>query len=282
MSGSRAIQFTLDAYLDILCRARAAGYRIARFCDDPRPTADVPVLLLRHDLDHDLDSALRMGELEAANGIASTYFVQVACPFYNLLAPSGRRALRELVAHGHEIGLHYEPHRYVGIDTAAELRRDLALLECLSGTRITAAAQHLPLAGGTLDLDGLVAHDAYAPRFIIDPFAYVSDSLMRWREQTPLDLLSDRRSFQFLAHPECWMGHGPTIDVVLDALAARSLAQTRSQFRATRHTYAKLLERREELDRRFKLARDLPTGPSRGATGTPPTAMPGAVPGQPA
>lgn len=281
MSGSSTIAFTLDAYLDILLEARAAGYRIARFCDDPRPTADAPMLLLRHDLDHDLDSALVMGEREAANGIASTYFVQVTCPFYNLLAPSGREALRELVARGHEIGLHYEPHRYAAIDAAADLRRDLALLESLSGMPVTAAAQHLPIAGGRLDLAGIVAHDAYAPRFIRDPFAYVSDSLMRWREQTPLDVVASRRSFQFLAHPECWMGHGPTIDVVLDALAARSLAQTRSQFRATRRAYAGLLKRRQELDRRFKLARDMPTDPSRGATAAPLAGLSALPPGHP-
>ena len=44
-------------------------------------------------LDHSLSGVEQVLELEAALGVRSTWFVQVACDFYNLLSPSGREFL---------------------------------------------------------------------------------------------------------------------------------------------------------------------------------------------
>src|SRR5262245_48037883 len=135
--------FTPDGYRGILKRALDLGYRVVPFRSFEPPT-DRPVLLLRHDLDRPLRSVSTIGEIEAGLGIQSTYFVQTACEFYNLLSEENRRLLRDLGALGHEIGLHYEARRYLGADGERSLLSDLRLIEDLSGQKVRSASQHIP------------------------------------------------------------------------------------------------------------------------------------------
>jgi hypothetical protein len=58
--------------------------------------------MLRHDVDRDLDNALRMAELESCLGIRSTYYVRAV---RRVFQPT---ALRRLHSLGHEVGYHYE------------------------------------------------------------------------------------------------------------------------------------------------------------------------------
>lgn len=246
--------FSLAGYRLILERALAAGYRPTTFRDFVE-AGPGPVLLLRHDLDHDLDSALMVAEVEAAADVAATYFVQVACEFYNLLSPAGRATVRALADAGHEIGLHYVASRYAGASAERNLAADVRLLEDLSGQQVVSAAQHIPIDGGTVDLSSRIRNDAYAPRFTRGSMTYISDSLMAWRQETPHDLIAAGRSFQLLTHPECWVGHGRSMPAVLTALETAEAAEMRTRFATTLGHYATLLAERAERDRRFRETR---------------------------
>lgn len=252
--------FSRAGYRAILTRARALAYAVVPFRDFAGPGAG-PVLLLRHDLDHDLDSALVLAEIEAADGIAATYFVQVACDFYNLLAPAGRAAIRALAGMGHEIGLHYVAARYAGADADANLAADIRLLEDLSGTAVVSAAQHIPIDGGVVDLSARIRNEAYDPRFSSGAMTYISDSLMAWRQETPHDLLDAGRSFQLLTHPECWTARHRRMTDVFAALEAAETESVRGRFAATLEHYATLMRERAERDRRFREARRGPPPP---------------------
>lgn len=249
--------FSRDGYRAILTRAMGRGYAVGPFRAFVPPAPGRPVLLLRHDLDHDLESALVLAEIEAEEGIAATYFVQVACEFYNLLSPHGRAVIRRLGALGHEIGLHFAAERYAGADADSNLAADIRLLEDLGGAPVTAAAQHIPVDSGPVDLSARIRDDAYAPRFTQAPMTYLSDSLMAWRAQTPHDLIDAGRSFQLLTHPECWTGRFRRMPEAMAALEAAEIAAVRSRFAATLEHYATLLRERAERDRRFRAARGL-------------------------
>jgi hypothetical protein len=249
--------FTPAGYRAILERAQAQGYRSVPFREFEPPGAR-PVLLLRHDLDHALEPARITAEAEAALGVRATYFVQTACAFYNLLSREGRRLIRELADAGHEIGLHHEADRYTGPGGEDRLRADLRLLEDLSGQPVVSAAQHLPTCGDPVALEGLVRNDAYAARFVDPPMAYVSDSLMTWREVTPLDLIERRQSFQLLTHPETWVGgHADMRELLLD-LRDREIAALGSRYAGLVDLYATLLAEREARDARFRERRTRP------------------------
>ncbi|MEZ5666382.1 MAG: hypothetical protein R3F55_02905 [Alphaproteobacteria bacterium] len=254
--------FTQAGYRAILTAARAGGYRLLSFRDfAPAGAAAAedddagPVLLLRHDLDHDLWSAVTLAGIEAEEAATATYFVQTCCPFYNLLAPAGRAAIRAITEAGHEIGLHYEAARYAGPGGDAALAADIRLLQDLSGQPVTAAAQHIPIDGGQVDLSARIANDAYAPRFTTGRVSYISDSLMHWRQATPHDLIAAGRAFQLLTHPECWTADHRSMLDCMGALREARIAETRHLFAETLDHYATLLRERAERDRRFRADR---------------------------
>ncbi len=245
--------FTLEGYRAILRRAKALGYRIATFREFVEPTDDAPVLLLRHDLDHDLESAAIFGRLEAEEGVAATYFVQPACPFYNLLSERSRAIVRGLADEGHEVGLHYYAAHYVDKDEGeARLKVDLELVAGLSGFQVHSAAEHVPIDGVDFDIGVHVANDAYAPRFTAPPMTYISDSLMAWRQETPHDLLDRGRSFQLLTHPETWVGQHRHMGEAMAALVAANHREIDQLFGETAAYYRRLLDERAARDAAFK------------------------------
>jgi hypothetical protein len=243
--------FTPSGYRAILTRAQELGYRIVSFREFEAP-GERPVLLLRHDLDHALAPALVMAETEAGLGISATYFVQTACEFYNLLARESRSLIQRLADLRHEIGLHHEADRYAGDGGARRLLADLRLLEDLCGQPIVSAAQHLPTVDEPVDVKGFVRNEAYESRFIDPPMSYVSDSLMVWRNATPLELLERRVSFQLLTHPETWeAGHADMGEALLD-LRDREISALRARYAALTEFYSRLLQERTSRDARFR------------------------------
>ena len=248
---SETDEFTVQRYRAILERATSLEYQIVPF-RECNAVIDELTLLLRHDLDHSLGPAIIMAELEADLKISSTYFVQIACEFYNLLAPHGRSTIRRLADLGHEIGLHYEAERYLGDDGRVKLRADIRMLQDLSGQPVVSAAQHLPIDSVHVSVAPEIRNEAYEPRFTQGDLTYLSDSLMTWRQARPEELLERRQSFQFLTHPENWTEPGGCIETVLDELMRAELMQTRRRYDEVKDYYQHLLETREDRDRQFR------------------------------
>jgi hypothetical protein len=246
--------FTLAGYRNILERASSLGYRIVSFRDLELP-ANEPVLLLRHDLDRPLEAAALFGAIEAELGVTSTYFVQTACDFYNLLSKDNRRIIASLAAQGHEIGLHYESSRYLGPLGERHLLSDLRLLEDLCGQRVISASQHIPTDNEPILLAGYVKNEAYEPRFTEPPMTYISDSLMVWRQATPHGLLEAKASFQFLTHPDTWMAGYANMDDALADMMDREVEKVRARYADLTSYYRRLLRERHERDEQFRQRR---------------------------
>jgi hypothetical protein len=243
--------FTLEGYRRILDRALHIGYRVVCFRDFQGPLND-PVLLLRHDLDRPLKAAELFGNIEAELGIKSTYFVQTACDFYNLLAKDSRRIIGGLAAQGHEIGLHYQTERYLDAQGERHLSSDLRLLEDLCGQRVVSASQHMPTDSEQISLLDHIENDAYEARFMEPPMNYISDSLMVWRQATPHALLDAKVSFQFLSHPDTWMSSYANMDDALSDMLEREIEGVRARYAGLALYYRRLLQERRERDQDFR------------------------------
>lgn len=243
--------FCRASYQRLLRRALELGYRTSTFSSFEPPNSQ-PVLLLRHDLDHSLRRALPIARLEADLGVHATYFVQVACAFYNLLSSEGRAVLRELGALGHEIGLHYDATRY-GDGGLESLRFDTNLVSHIAGQACVSGSQHVPIASAPLRTRDVLLHEAYEDRFTAPPMHYISDSLLAWRQARPDDLLEQRLSFQFLTHPENWASDQrvASIEAVLEHTLEEELAALRRNTADTVVLYRNLLANRAALDRQF-------------------------------
>ena len=182
--------FDIRHYEELLEAAQAGGYRFADFSRDP----EAGDLLLRHDVDLSLEAALAVARLETEIGARATYFLMTESVFYNLASPVGARAIDELRALGHAVGLH-------ALYPRAEP----------DGRFDPVVAWHNPDPEYmSAPIDG--AANAMEPRFF-HPEHYRSDSNQRWRHGCPHETLA-RGEFewlQLLTHPEIWVYPGETM-----------------------------------------------------------------------
>lgn len=182
--------FGVVGYRRMLADLAAAGFRM-------RPTEDIGTrersVFMRHDVDCHLDGIIQFARLEREYGCRSTWFVPVTFNF-NVLHKPNSDVLRELVAFGHNIGLHYDP---LVTRTREDLRRQIRVLENASGFKVRSVTSHKP---GSIESKV----DTSDWRVPIHP-EYVSDSGRRWRDDRLMRLTHDQTSFMLLTHVEHWM-----------------------------------------------------------------------------
>jgi hypothetical protein len=215
--------FTLQGYRDLVTHLRHEGYSVVGY---ETIEADKRHLILRHDVDFCLKSALELARAENALGLAAVYFVQMRSEFYNPLTKTSQESLRKLRELGHEIGLHFDPRDGVTKNALEDLiASDAAGLSEASQGRVDAVSFHRPpqehLAGDER-LGGL--WNAYAGRFIRD-VGYCSDSRGGWRHGDPLshNAVRSGRALQLLTHPIWWTGEAGSPELRLQQFLASRL-----------------------------------------------------------
>lgn len=182
------MEFTYAAYRGLLTLLKEQGYP---FTDYHAYEQHPRCVILRHDIDNSLPQALRLAELEAEEGVKSTWFVLLRTDFYNPASAASQKALRRIRELGHEIGLHFDEMAYTGesgIGTYASssteelIAHEAGILADICGCPITTVSMHRP-SKATLEADlkipGMV--NSYGQTFFQD-FKYLSDSRRRWRE----------------------------------------------------------------------------------------------------
>lgn len=164
-------------------------------------------VILRHDIDFDIDAALKMAEMECQNDVRSTYFVMVTSDFYNVHSIDTRIKLRRIIEFGHEIGVHYDELAYPGdigkIDKIqTNILHEGKILEETIGTAVTTVSMHRPskeILKSNIEIPGFV--NSYNKEFFND-YKYVSDSRRRWRE--PIEEYIEEEKYErlhILTHP---------------------------------------------------------------------------------
>lgn len=177
------MKFTYPAYRGLLSLLREQGYAFRNYHDYPDARRCV---ILRHDIDTRLSQAVRLAELEAEEGVCSTWFVLLRTDFYNVASKDSLEKLHRIQSLGHEIGLHFDEASYVpalGPDEVVQsIVKECGLLSALLETEVSTVSMHRP-SKATLNADyqipGIV--NSYGKTFFHD-FKYLSDSRRRWRE----------------------------------------------------------------------------------------------------
>lgn len=200
--------FTEDSYRGILRAARE------RYSFEPFGTeTERQHALWRHDVDFSVHRALRLAEIEADEGVRSTYFVLLHGVFYNLLEPSVFQRARALLDLGHDLGLHFDVGFYGGFAAEDELADRVAYeAGVLSGffeREISAFSFHNTTTVDRFayaDLDRVAGLINTNGRSLMERYSYVSDSNCYWRHRRLPEVIgegTDER-LQVLTHPECW------------------------------------------------------------------------------
>jgi len=113
---SRAKKFHIDSYADVLDMVlddQDEVLLLREACNPQGDVSDKRVAIIRHDIDHDLDTAVGIAEWEHERGIRSTFCVLHSAWYYGALNPSGYSRDKDMVPKllriqdlGHEINLH--------------------------------------------------------------------------------------------------------------------------------------------------------------------------------
>lgn len=178
------------------------------------------VCVWRHDIDISPQRAVRIAEIEAEEGIQSTYYVQLRSFFYNFFETTVKNCITEIRKLGHEVGLHFDPSFYNDITPQndawkSRLTYETNLLQNELGEAIKSFSFHNPVGAGwhTLtitDVNGI--YYSYHP--LLSCLPYCSDSSGMWRHLSLQNALSDPsiQSLYVLTHPEWWTRSPLSID----------------------------------------------------------------------
>lgn len=201
------MEFTYDSYANLIKLLKEKNYNFADYHNYKQFNKCV---ILRHDIDYDLEKALPMAELEKTLGVKSTYFVLVTSDFYNVMSKSSQAILDSIQSMGHKIGLHFDEKRYEVdnnkwdrewikncINSEAEVLSKLSI-----GGATISVSMHRPskhTLESDLQLDGMA--NSYSQEFF-KHFKYLSDSRMNWREDPEEAIISGKYDrIQLLTHP---------------------------------------------------------------------------------
>lgn len=173
-------------------------------------TRDQPQLILRHDIDVSLKRTLKMAEIENDFGVRATYMVMPNSLLYQVDDKASRDILRQLIAMGHEVALHFDldddkrnsDSEISGIE--AEIDAACKQLEKITDQPVLSISFHRPMPQflrGPLFIAGRI--NAYAQE-LMD--WYISDSKGNWRDGDPLTKLlrPEKSLLQLLIHPIWW------------------------------------------------------------------------------
>lgn len=178
------MQFTYQSYGALLEKLREHGYEAADYESWRQKGRCV---ILRHDVDNDIQKAVEMARFEREQGVASTYFVLLTSNFYNVFSGESCQALHEIISCGHQIGLHFDEVRYPGLagDMAGigkKIAEEAEILGRAIGQSVNTVSMHRPskeILEADLQIPGII--NSYGKVFFKD-FKYMSDSRRRWRE----------------------------------------------------------------------------------------------------
>ena len=107
------------------------------------------ILGIRHDIDSDLETALKLARIENKHGISATYYVLHTAQYYwsdylQKRSPRCLKMLKEIQELGHEIGLHNDVLGVLlqtGVSPRETLRKELDFLRS-SSLSVTGTASH--------------------------------------------------------------------------------------------------------------------------------------------
>lgn len=198
------MEFTYDAYKNLILLLKEHNYVFCSYADYGKYDKSV---IMRHDVDRDLEKALVFSEIERDLGISATYSILVTSEFYNVFSRRNRELLNAIYENGQYIGLHFDEAQYDKTERdwwKKAIDDELSLLEKCVGRKIDNVSMHR-VSKEALEEDwkiqgGKVINN-YGKEFMQN-HKYVSDSRRNWREDV-IELVKKGQynRFHMLIHP---------------------------------------------------------------------------------
>ncbi len=204
MKCTDANSFSLNAYEALLKKFAGEGYVVVSFDQVEKNSRH---LVLRHDVDVSLSTAVKLAEVENNLGYASHYFILLTSEQYNPATSKSRMAIEQILALGHSVGLHFD----ASIKTSQELEhranQEIEWLSNLIDSKVSMISFHRPIKEW-IDSPKTIAgvSHTYQPKYFSE-IGYCSDSRGQWQYGMPLTnpAVKSGRALQLLTHPIWWV-----------------------------------------------------------------------------
>lgn len=195
--------FTIKHYQNILQQIIRSEYCTKVFSDE---IFHKKVILVRHDIDHDINAAFRMALLEKESDIKATYLVLLRTKNYNIFEASCCKKIRHISDMGHEIGLHFSlgdhPKEQNFFNLSQLIKEDIDYLSSCLGIPIKVFGFHNPNENVDFQINVPGYINTYASRYFNDA-EYISDSGFDWKGEDPSTRIKklQKNIVQLLVHP---------------------------------------------------------------------------------
>lgn len=210
--------FTLKHYEHCIKLSKEKDYVFFRMHESEKANHCDKALMMRHDVDTQLDIALKMAEIESSLSVPSTFFIRLHSHAYSPMCIKDAKKIRRIASLGHEIGLHYEPDYYslLGKSFNDFVKLEIELLSAICELPIRSIAPHEPTRSGIKKIDDETAKllgittQAY-DSIIMKKFKYISDSSCNWREGSWFYHINNElyKKLYVLTHPYWWYDSSP-------------------------------------------------------------------------
>lgn len=209
-------KFSLKYYNESILKGIKKGY-IFTSCKnyDKTDLINEKTVLLRHDVDFNLENTLNIAKIEHDLNATSTFFIRLHAKNYNILEYNNINIIKNILSMGHEIGLHFEPDFYEkNYDGCISewLSREVNFLSNLIGEKIVGASVHEPSRRGNIINNEVISKTSlkYESYLIPKTYKYISDSGGRWREGDLLEWINkDINKLYVNTHPVWWYNNTP-------------------------------------------------------------------------
>ena len=193
---------------------KAGGYVFCKYQDANSTSNPLPYVILRHDVDFSLHTALELASLENQIGIQATYFIHLRSSIYNSISYDGIDILNKISLLGHDLALHITYR-----DNRDELSKEVVeqihiLKQYCSFLNPGIVSFHRPGVKAKELVEFILPQGIYhtyqKPYF--SDISYFSDSGGIWKSGNPVDSedYKNKKSMQILTHPLWWLEHGET------------------------------------------------------------------------
>lgn len=197
--------FSLKHYNEIIMLVKEAGYKSGFLKNEIKGKE----IIIRHDVDLDLDTALEMAKIESSLGMVGSYYIWINSPFYNIFENRYTKIINEIIALGHEIGLHFDETAY-SCESPKEMlfyiEKECKIINEYFNINIESVSFHRPsemVLNGDLVLGKYI--NTYSNKHF-KQYKYISDSKGLWRDGCICKRFStlDSEKIQLLTHPIWW------------------------------------------------------------------------------
>ncbi|MFW5895331.1 MAG: hypothetical protein ACOCT9_01175 [archaeon] len=227
-------KFTFEYYEKLIKTLKQNNYSFSFFDDLEKLKKDgEKVVLLRHDIDFDVNQAKKICDIEKSHDIRSTYFFLLNSKFYNIHNSETYEIINQIIDEGNELGIHFDEKSYEyssNSDLNNFIRKEMNFFEQLFDKEINIVSFHRPTSNVLLNKIDLPVPHTYEDKYAGE-VKYLSDSKRHFREGDLIDIINSNKydKLQLLIHPIWWNEEKRSSQEIYDEFLKRKVIELKNE-----------------------------------------------------